>query len=177
VDMNIVVMGPPGSGKSTQAELLAEDLGIPHLEAGNLFYYLSQEDSLRGREIKKIMEAGGLLDDQLVLKSVEEHLKNKQYRKGFVLDGTPRNLWQAEHFKTKLDKVFYLDVSDKENMKRLVKRGRKDDAPKVIKKRLKVYHQDTEPMLDYYRKKGILEEVDGERPIEVIHEDIVSKFR
>lgn len=169
-------MGPPGSGKSTQAELLAEGLGVPHLETGDLLYYLSREDSQRGREIKKIMETGSLLDDQLVLKSVREHLKNKQYRKGFVLDGAPRNLWQAEHFKTKLDKIFYLDVSDKENMKRLVKRGRKDDVPEVIKKRLKVYHQDTEPMLNYYRKKGILEEVDGERPVEVIHEDITNRL-
>lgn len=174
--MNIVVMGPPGSGKSTQAELLAEELGVPHFETGDLFYFLSQENSPRGREIKKLMDKGALLDDQFVLKAVEEQLKSKQYQKGAVLDGTPRSLWQAEHFKIKLDRVFYLKVSDKENIKRLVKRGRKDDTPEVVEKRLSIYHQDTEPMLNYYRKKGILEEVDGERPIEEIHNDIIERI-
>lgn len=175
--MILVVMGPPGSGKSTQANLLAEELGIPHLQTGDLFHYLSEEDSPRGRKIKRIMESGGLLDDQLVLEIVEEHLKGKQYDKGVVLDGTPRSLWQAEHFKLKLDKVFYLDVSDEENIKRLVKRGRKDDRPEVVKKRLKTYHQETEPMLDFYRKMNILEKVDGERPIEVIHQDIMARLK
>lgn len=170
-------MGPPGSGKSTQAELLADQLGVPHLQTGDLLYFLSQEDTHRGREIKKLMEAGDLVDDQLVLEAVEEHLKGEAYKKGFVLDGTPRSLWQAEHLKVRFDKVFYLDVSDEENIKRLVKRGRKDDTPEVIKKRLKAYHQDTEPMLSYYRKIGILEEVDGERPIKAILDEIMARLK
>lgn len=176
--MKIIVMGPPGSGKSTQADLLSEELGIPHLKTGDVFHYLSQEDSPQGREIKKIIESGMLIDDKYALKVIEEHLTGKQYQKGFILDGTPRSLWQAKNFKIKLDKVFYLKVSDEENTKRLVKRGRADtDKKNVIKKRLEVYHHETEPMLGYYRKKGFLEEVDGERPIEDIFQDLLERVR
>jgi adenylate kinase len=171
-------MGPPGSGKSTQADLLADELGIPHFKTGDLFHYLSQEDTPQGREIKRIMESGELVEDELTLKVVEEHLVGKQYQNGMVLDGTPRNLWQAKNFKIKLDKVIYLQVSDQENIRRLIKRSRVDtDKPAVIKKRLEVYRQETHPMLAFYRGKGILEEVDGERPIEVILKDILARLK
>jgi adenylate kinase len=176
--MNLIILGPPGSGKSTQAELLEEELGIPHFQTGDLFYYLSQEDSPKGREIKKIMEGGGLIDDEFVLRTVEKQLKGEQYQKGFILDGTPRSVWQAENLKVKVDRVIYLKVSDEENIKRLVKRGRRDtDSPEVIKKRLRVYHRETEPILVYYRKQGILEEVDGERPINEIFQGILKRLK
>lgn len=175
--MKLLLIGPPGSGKSTQAELLSGELGIPDISTGDLVHYLSEENSPRGREIKKVLESGGLLDDKFALKVVEEQLKAEQYQNGFILDGTPRSLWQAENFKHRFDKVIYLEVSDEENTKRLSKRGRKDtDSYKVIKKRLSVYHQETEPMLKYYRQQGILEEVDGERSIEAIHQDIINRL-
>lgn len=176
--MNLLIIGPPGSGKSTQAELLAEELGIPHLSIGDLCHYLSEEDSKRGREIKKVMESGALVDDKYMLKLIDEQMKGKQYQSGFIIDGAPRNLWQAQNFSHRLSKVFYLKVSDKENIARLIKRGRKDtDSPEIIKKRLAVYHQETEPMLDYYREMGILEEVDGERSVEEIFEDILKRLK
>lgn len=175
--MKIIVMGPQGSGKSTQADLLAEVLGLPCLEMGDLLHFISQEETERGRKIKKAMEAGVLVGDETILKVVEEHLQMPAYKKGYVLDGFPRNLETAKEFNQKINQVFYLKVSDKENIKRLVKRGRKDDTPELIKKRLKIYHQETEPVLDYYRQKGILEEVDGERPIEMIHQDIVGRLK
>lgn len=172
----IIVMGPQGSGKSTQAELLAKELGVPHIQAGDILYFASQEKTERGRQIKKAMATGVLVNDQLVLQVMEEQLKGKQYCHGFVLDGFPRTVFTAKKIKTKPDKVFYLEVSDKINIQRLLKRGRPDDTLKVIKKRLEVYHQETEPLLTYYQKLGILEKINGERPIELIHQEMMGRL-
>lgn len=176
-DMNIVILGPPGSGKSTQAELLAKSIGVPCLEAGDLLYYFSQENSQRGRKIKKAMETGNLVEGQLMVDLITEQLKSASYKNGVVIDGFPRDLEQAEKFKSYMDKVLYIKVSDEENTKRLLKRGRKDDTPDLIRKRLEIYHQQTTPVLEFYRQKGILIEVDGERPIEEIHKDIINKLK
>jgi len=175
--VRLLIVGPPGSGKSTQAELLEEELGLPHLSTGELFHYLSLEKTPRGRQIKKVMKSGELVNDKLVLEIVEERLRDKQYHRGFILDGTPRSLWQAQKFKVELDRVFSLEVSDKETISRLTKRGRGDtDKPAVIEKRLAVYHQETEPMLDYYRQLGILTEMDGERSREDIFKDLQERL-
>lgn len=175
--MKLLIVGPPGSGKSTQAELLEKELGLPHLSTGELFHYLSLEKTPRGQQIKEIMESGKLVDDKLTLKIVEERLRDKQYQRGFILDGTPRSLWQAQNFKIEFDRVFSLEVSDQETIGRLTKRGRGDtDKPAVIEKRLAVYHRETEPMLDYYRQLGILTAVDGERSIETIFKDLRTQL-
>lgn len=174
--MNFLVMGPVGSGKSTQAELLAEKLGVPLLNVGDLLYFKSKENTPLGKSIKAKMEAGEIVDDKITHQIVEEHLQGKSHRKGFVLDGYPRTLKQAEMLEVPLDKVFYLIVSDKENARRLLSRGRKDDTPELIIKRLAIYHQETEPILDFFRQKGILEEFDGERPIEEIHQEIMGRL-
>lgn len=175
--MNIIIMGPPGSGKSTQAKLLAEFLSVPCLEAGDLLYYLSQENSERGRKIKEAMETGSLVEGRLTVDIISEQLKSPSYKNGVVIDGFPRSLSQARDFQFPQDMVIYVDVSDEENMKRLLKRERKDDTPELIKKRLEIYHHQTEPVLEFYRQKGILLAVWGERPIEEIHQDILGRLK
>jgi len=174
--MNIIVTGPPGSGKGTQAELMARELGISLFSAGDLLYYTGKEDTSRGRKIRELMDTGSLVEDKVVLQLVEEHLKGKEHQKGVVIDGFPRSLWQAQNFSFPVDKAIYLKVSDEVNKERLLKRGRKDDMPKIIDKRLKVYHRQTEPILDYYRQKGILMRIDGERPKKVIFEDLMARL-
>lgn len=173
----IIVMGPVGSGKSTQAQLLAREFGVPLLNTGDLLYFRSMEESGLGREIKEKMEAGEIVNDELVSRLVEEHLQTKAYQAGFVLDGFPRSLNQAKKLAARIERVIYLRVSDKENTKRLLRRGRQDDTSQLIAKRLKIYHHQTKPMLAYYREKGILEEVDGERPVEVIFRDILKRLK
>ncbi len=174
---NLIVLGPPGSGKSTQAKLLADSLGIPWLEAGNLLYFLSQEDSGKGRAIKEAMVSGKLVADNLTVEAMIKQLTSTNYKEGVVIDGFPRSLGQAQMFKLPINKVFYIEVSDKENTKRLLKRGRSDDTLETIRKRLAIYHQETEAVLDFYAHQGILIKVDGERAIELIHEDILKKLK
>ena len=174
--MNFVLLGPPGSGKSTQAKMLADLLNIPCLTVGNLLSYISKGDTKEGKEIKEAMEKGTLVDDDLTLKILNEQLKSSSYENGVVIDGFPRNVEQAQDFDFKLDKVLYINVTDEENKKRLLKRGRKDDTLDVVKRRLGVYYTETKPVLDFYKEKGILLEIDGEREIEKIHKDILEKL-
>lgn len=164
--MNIIVMGPQGSGKSTQAELLAKKLNLPHIETGNVYRKLAETDP----EIRKVMETGGLIDDKTTFEVVDKNLA--QLKGGFVLDGFPRTLVQAQRELFEVDKVIYIRLSDDEAVARLLKRGRDDDEPDIIKERLKLFHERTEPILDYYRKQGKLLEIDGSKPVEEVASQI-----
>ena len=169
-------MGPVGSGKSTQARLLAKNLGISLFNAGDLLYYKSKEDGQENIEIRNKMEKGHLIDDKLVLSLVEKHLKEKEHRKGVVVDGFPRSLYQAENFSLQIDRVIYLKVSDEENKIRLLKRKRKDDKKDVIIERLAIYHKQTEPILKFYDSANLLLTIDGERAVKEISSDIITKL-
>lgn len=179
--MKLLVIGAPGSGKSTQGELLAEKLGIPHVATGDICREIAKQDTKEGRWMKKIVDAGGLVPDKEMIEIANRWISRPEYRGGFVIDGTPRSLWQAKEFKTNLDRVFYLKNSDSVGLERLLKRaeeeGRADDTAEVIRGRLKLYHRKTEPMLSYYREVGVLEEIDGERPIEEIHQNIMERLK
>lgn len=174
--MNLIVTGPQGSGKSTQAQLLAKKLNLPHLQTGELYRQIGKKTTPFGRKIKAILGKGQIVPDKEHNQILAQELAKSKYVKGFVLDGSPRTLAQAMSQSFKIDKVFYLKVGDEENIKRLILRGRDDDTPKIIAERLRIYHRETEPVLNFYQKQGILEEIDGERAIEEIHRDIMGRL-
>lgn len=163
--MKILFVGPQGSGKSTQGKLLAQFLGLPYLSTGDLFREM-------GGEIKQILDQGKLVDDQTTVKIVEAKLNGEEYSNGFILDGYPRNLEQIKLFDPGFDQVIYLDLSDKEATKRLLIRAREDDTAELIAERLSSYHRQTDPILDYYRQKEILKQIDGLGNIEDIQQKI-----
>ena len=176
--MKIILIGIQGSGKSTQGNLLSEKLDIPYLSAGHIFRLLSKQKTPLGHQIKVVMNAGFLIPDEKTLKIVEEYLQKPEYKKGFILDGFPRTLVQAQKFKIKLDKAIYIKISDKEALWRISGREeiREDETLMAIRKRIEMFHKFTEPVLDYYKNNGILLEVDGERSVIAINEDIFSKI-
>lgn len=163
----ILFLGAQGSGKSTQGKLLAKFLGLPYISTGDMFRGL-------GGEIKQFLDQGKLVDDQTTSKIVEEKLKGEEYENGFIFDGYPRTMEQIKLFNPGFDKVIYLDLSDTEATKRLLKRGREDDTEDVIAERLRNYHLQTDPILDYFQQKGILKQIDGLGSIEEIWQRIKS---
>ncbi len=174
--MKILLVGPQGSGKSTQAKLLAEFLNLPKISTGDIFRELAQEDSPEGRRIRQIMNGGKLVDDHETAKIVEQRLQKDDVRNGFILDGYPRSLTQQQLFDPEVDKVIYLQVPDGEVIKRLLARGREDDSLEAIQTRLNLYHEQTKPLLDYYRSHDILVEIDGIGSIEKIQNEIRKHF-
>jgi adenylate kinase len=176
--MKIILIGIQGSGKSTQGNLLAEKLHVPYLSTGHIFREIAREKTPAGRYIKETMNAGYLIQDEKTLEVVSEYLSRPDYEKGYILDGFPRTSAQAEAFANGINKVIYLRVSDEKALRRIAGRKeiREDETPRAIQKRIELFHRFTEPVLDYYRKKGILLEVDGEQTIEEIFKEILSKL-
>lgn len=170
--MRLVMLGPPGAGKGTQAKRLAQDLDIPHLSTGDMLRDAVKRDTPLGRKAKSIMESGELLPDDLVVSIMADALGQGPCQSGFLLDGFPRTEGQAvalDRLLTQaaldLDRVALLEVAEDELIARLssraAKEGRADDTKEVILRRLKVYEAVTKPVAAYYRKRGVLAEVDG----------------
>jgi len=172
--MNIVIMGPPGSGKSTQATLLAREKDLPHISTGVIFRELKNKQSDLGKRAAEYIK-DGWVPDSVVHKVLKKELEEEKYKQGFILEGYPRDLWQAQNAPFEPDKVFYLDVCDEESEERLLKRGRADDTEEIVRKRLKEYHERTEPVLDFYEQEGLLEKIDGERSVEEIFADLRTR--
>jgi len=182
--MNIIFIGPPGSGKSTQAKLLSQKFGLFFIQMGKEIRRAAQKKSAWGKKIKKQIEKGELVKDSTVKQILRKIILSDQSRPGFVLDGAPRVVSQVDEIEDftrkagqKVDWVILVEASDQACLERLLKRGRKDDHEKVIKNRLNLYHQEQGPVIDYFDQKGILIRVDGERPIKKIHQEIVRRLK
>ncbi len=180
--MKIILIGIQGAGKSTQGNMLSKKFKIPYLSTGHIFRQISKEHSPLGRYIKEVMNAGYLIPDDKTLEIVSEYLSRPEYEEGYILDGFPRTIQQAEKFSNGITKAVYLKVSDKEALWRLAGRSvteketRDDDTLKAIFKRIELFHKFTEPVLAHYRHHHKLVEVDGEKPIAEVFQEIVEKL-
>jgi adenylate kinase len=180
--MKIILIGIQGAGKSTQGNLISEALKIPYLSSGHIFRSMAKEKSSWGRYVKETVNAGVLVPDDKVVPIIEEYLKKPEYERGYILDGFPRTVNQARQFSNGVDVVIYLDVSDKEAVWRLYGRLkdevglREDNTLQAIKTRIESFHEYTKPVISHYKRRRILEDVNGERDIKEIYQDIMDRL-
>jgi adenylate kinase len=160
--VRVVLLGPPGAGKGTQAVKLSEKLGIPQISTGDLFRKNISEGTPLGVEAKRYLDAGDLVPSELTNKLVEDRIEQPDAADGFILDGYPRSVEQAraldemlKNHNTKLDAVLEFAVSEAELFERLKSRGRADDTEEVIHNRMQVYRDETEPLLEYYSHNNL----------------------
>ena len=183
--MNIILLGPPGAGKGTQAKRLEEERGLKQLSTGDMLRELAKSGTPLGDEAKQIMDAGQLMPDALMLKMIGRRILEPDCAKGFILDGFPRTVPQAEGLDAmlaeqglKLDAVIEIEVDEAILVDRIETRvkesggARSDDNVETLKKRLAVYCEQTAPILPYYRGKGMLSTVDGMASIEAVAAEI-----
>lgn len=171
----VVLLGPPGAGKGTQAQVLCEHLNVPAISTGDMLREAVAEGSQLGRRVQEIMASGALVDDATMAEVVRERLARPDARQGFLLDGYPRTLPQArtlegilDGMSEELDAVLLVEVPEAELVRRTLLRGRADDTENVVRERLRVYREKTEPLIGYYKERGLLRAIDGDRPIEEV---------
>ncbi len=181
--MNLLVLGPQGAGKGTQAKLIATDYAIPHISTGDMFRAAIAAGSELGRQVEPILASGALVPDSTTIALIRERLGEADARGGFVLDGFPRNEAQAEALdemltgiQRRLDGVLFFDLPDDIATERMVARAleenRPDDTPEVMAKRLATYHAETEPIVEHYRAAGKLVPLHAERTIPEVYAEI-----
>jgi adenylate kinase len=181
--VNILILGPQGSGKGTQAKRIAAEYGIAHVSSGDLFRAAIAEGTPLGREVEPILASGALVPDGLTIALIRERLAQSDARSGFVLDGYPRTLPQAEALDELLGElgrplsvVLELQVPDEICVERMLKRaadeGRPDDTPEAIQRRLEIYHRDTAPLVDHYLATGKVVGIHGDRPVDEVYAEI-----
>jgi adenylate kinase len=183
--MRLVIMGPPGAGKGTQAALIASQYGIPHISTGDIFRANVASGTALGQEAQRYMDAGEYVPDGVTNAMVRDRLSHDDCRPGFLLDGYPRTVEQVEELDAmlraanhKLDHVIALIVDREEVVARLVQRsidqGRSDDSEVVIRRRLDVYDESTAPLIEAYAEHGILIEIDGMGGVAEVNERITT---
>ncbi|MFB9905333.1 adenylate kinase [Allokutzneria oryzae] len=180
--MRLVLVGPPGAGKGTQATVLSEKLGVPHISTGDLFRANIGQLTPLGQEAKRYLDTGELVPDSVTNAMVEDRLAQPDAANGFLLDGFPRNTVQAEVLGellsakgTKLDAVLQFDIAEDIVVERLLARGRADDTEEIIRRRQQIYRSETAPLLDHYR--GILITIDAVGSVEDISERALKALR
>lgn len=177
--MRLIILGPPGAGKGTQAERLASERGIPHISTGDIFRSNIQNGTPLGLQVKDILDSGGYVPDEVTDQIVADRLTEPDAEAGFLLDGYPRTMPQVlaldallEERGTPLDAVLQLQVDEDEVVGRLVKRaetsGRTDDTEEVIRERLDIYNRETAPLAEHYATQGRLVSLDGEGEIDEV---------
>jgi adenylate kinase len=181
--MRLILLGPPGAGKGTQAKRLVKEHGIPQLSTGDMLRAAVAASTPIGLKAKSVMESGGLVSDEIVVGIIAERIEEADAKKGFILDGFPRTVAQADALETmlnvkglRLDAVIDLVVDETELVDRIIKRAaeakavgepvRKDDDPEIFKTRLAAFHRDTAAVRPYYAAKGMVQSVDGMQPVE-----------
>ena len=204
--MNIILLGAPGAGKGTQAEKICEYCHIPQISTGNIIRAAMKNGTEAGQKAQEFVHAGKLVPDAVVIEMVNERLKQDDCKNGFILDGFPRTVPQAQALQemgVEIDHVIDIEVPDETIMQRLTGRRvcgecgasyhiinnppkvenvcdkcgheliiRKDDHPDTVKDRLQVYHEQTEPLKDFYEKRGLLYMIEGTRPVEQVTKDV-----
>lgn len=213
--MNLILLGPPGAGKGTQAKMVAAKYKLPHISTGDMFRETAQSGSELGKKLQSFMSAGKLVPDDVVIEVVKTRLSKPDTKNGFLLDGFPRTVPQAQALDRilaekngKIDDVVSLSVNGEEIVKRLSSRRvcagcgasyntitqppkvenvcdlcggkvvqRADDTAETVRNRLRVYNEQTSPLIDYYAKKGVLRDVDGSRPVEEVFKNICEVIK
>ncbi len=174
--MRLIILGPPGSGKGTQAQQLSEQANIPHISTGELLRAAIDRATLLGQQAQAYVESGVLVPDSLVIALMRERFGQHDAQKGWILDGFPRNLTQALALDSLLQimgqpygRVLNLEVDTNCLVQRMLQRGRQDDQENIIRQRLTVYEQQTAPLIDFYQRRRCLTQIDGNQSIEAVH--------
>ena len=188
--MNIILFGAPGAGKGTQANFLINEFDLIQISTGDMLRESVKHQTELGKKVENIMANGDLVPDEIIFSLISNRLNDKDLKNGFIFDGFPRNLKQAEKLEQimnqrniNLDFVFHIDVDEDilasriENRAKQEKITRKDDTSAVLIERLKVYNRETKPVLDYYSKKNVLNVIDGMGTIEQVSSKIAMKIK